>query len=401
MQYTYFVHGVNKVKYFEKFDLTDNPFYSEPVNESEELPRGLINREKYIDNISMLLDDGRGYLKIVGDAGIGKTSLLKRAKFLARKKGYIVIEINASKFYNFKAFYSELITQFMKAIKDREMPINLKEEEYKHTEKAITQRMAKIQEQFSRGKAERIKHMLAYLENLFSNMKCLVIADDSDKLSPENFKTFIGNLESMPKNIIFISTAHSDHLREDLIPHVQAMFDHYMTLEPINNAEELSKYVNGRILNYSKGGPKLLLGRPVFDVLFERTKGNLRETFRYLRNLFHFISLEQWEYPELTDAHIKNIIKEEDSTILKSLKPLDKVILDALSNKHKSEMNISEVTNKVNLMKNKQYAEHEIRRRLDYLSKINIVFKKQVDKKQHKLVYFTPNILSEILAKEH
>ena len=95
---------MNKVKYFEKFDLTDNPFYSEPVNEFDELPRGLINREKYLDKISMLLDDGKGYVKIVGDTGIGKTSLLNRAKFLARGKGYIVIEINASKCYNFTAF---------------------------------------------------------------------------------------------------------------------------------------------------------------------------------------------------------------------------------------------------------------------------------------------------------
>ena len=393
--------GVSKVKYFEKFDLTDNPFYSEPVNEFEESPKGFINREKYIEKISMLLDDGKGSLKLLGDVGIGKTSLLKRAIFLARKKDYIVVEVDANKNYNFIAFYSALIAEFMKAIQDKGIMTNLKEDEHRHIEKIVMRRIGKIQERFSKRKLEMIKHALAYLDDLFTKTKCLIIADDSDKLGLEHFKKFISNLESMPENVVFISTAHSTHLTDGLIPQVQTMYDHYLTLEPINNAEELSKYVNGRILNYSKGEPKLLLGRPVFDVLFERTKGNLRETFRYLRTLFHFISLEQWEYPELTDTHIKNVIKEEDSTILKSLKPLDNAILSILSNKSKREMNISEITKKVNAMQNTKYAKHEIRKRLDHLSQISIVFKKQVSgSKQYKIVYFIPTILSEILAKE-
>ena len=291
-----------------------------------------------------------------------------------------------------------MISQFMKVIKDRRMFSNMKEEEYQHMEKMVSRRMNNIQEQYSRRKSEMIKHALAYMGDLFSKVRCLIAADDSDKLSPENFRIFITNLESMPKNVVFISTAHSNQLREGLIPQVQKMYDHYLVVEPISNAEELSKYVNGRILNYSKGSSKLLIGRPVFEVLFERTKGNLRETFRYLRTLFHFISLEQWEYPELTDTHIKNIIREEDSAVLKSLKPLDKAILDALS--QKNEMNITEITSKVNSMNHKQYAEHEIRKRLDYLYKISFVFKKQVDANQHKLVYLTPKILSEVLIKK-
>ena len=394
-------YGVNKIKYFEKFDLIDNPFYSEPISEFEASPKGFINREKYIDKISMLIDDGKGSLKLVGDVGIGKTSLLNRAKFLARKNGYVVVDIDANKNYNFIPFYSALIAEFMKSLKNMGMISNFKEDEYRDLEKIVTRRMVKIQESFPKRKLEMIKHALAYLDDLFTKTKCIIIADDSDKLSIKNFKKFISHLKNLPKNVVFISTAHSTHLTEGLISQVQTIYDHYLTLEPINNAEELSKYVNGRILNYSKGEPKLLLGRPVFDVLFERTRGNLREAFRYLRMLFHFIGLEQWEYPELTDTHIKNIIREEDSTILKSLKPLDNALLNILSNKSIKEMNISEITKKVNSKQNAQYAKHEIRKRLDHLSWINIVFKKQVSgSKQHKLVYFIPKILSEILVKE-
>lgn len=392
---------MNNVKYFEKFDLTDNPFYSEPIDEFEESPKGFISRDKYIEKISMLLDDGKGYLKIVGDVGSGKTSLLKRAKFLARKKDYVVIEIDASKNYSFMAFYSQLIAEFMKTLKNNEIMRNLEINEYHHLERAIMQRIGKIKEQFSTQKVEKIRHTLAYLEDLFSKAKCLVVADDSDKLSIENFKKFMVTLESMPKNVVFVSTAHPIHLTEGLIPQVQTMYDHYLTLEPIHDAQELSKYINGRIINYSKGEPRLLLGRPVFDVLFERTKGNLRETFRYLRTLFHFISMEQFEYPELTDSHIKNIIKEEDSTILKALKPLDRAILSILSSNSKNELKVSEITKKVNAAQHKQYPEYEIRKRLDHLSRINIVFKKQVSGiKPHKFVYFIPKILSEVLAKE-
>ena len=162
---------MNKIKYFEKFDLIDNPFNSEPVNEFEASPKGFINREKYIDKISMLLDDGKGSLKLVGDVGIGKTSLLKRVIFLARKKDYIVVEIDANKNYNFIAFYSALIAEFMKSLKNMGMISNFKEDEYQNIEKIVTRRIGKIRERFSKRKVEMIKNALAYLDDLFTKTK--------------------------------------------------------------------------------------------------------------------------------------------------------------------------------------------------------------------------------------
>jgi hypothetical protein len=72
-----------------------------------------------------------------------------------------------------------------------------------------------------------------------------------------------------------------------------------------------------------------------------------------------------------------------------------------LSSNSKNELKVSEITEKVNAAHHKQYPESKIRKRLDHLSRINIVFKKQFSGiKPHKFVYFIPKILSEILAKE-
>jgi len=100
-------------KYYEKLNLIDNPFYPDPVNEYDEKPRGFINRENQLEQISMLLDDGRGKVLFLGDVGVGKTSLLKRGKFLARKKRFLALEISVHENPQFISFYLELIYQFV------------------------------------------------------------------------------------------------------------------------------------------------------------------------------------------------------------------------------------------------------------------------------------------------
>lgn len=391
---------MKQIKYFEKFGLVENPFYSEPVGEFEESPKGFINRERYLSQISMLLDDGRGYIKFVGEVGVGKTSLLKRAKFLARKKDYAVIEVNANEHYRFIDFYSFMIYSFKQALDEKQVSTTLTETQYEEFEKVLKYQLDKIQEEFTQHKAEMIKRVLNYLETIFAKRNFLIIADDSDKLGIDNFKIFIECLKSMPRNIVFISTAHPTHLTEDLTPEIQKIYDHYPTLEPINSAEELAKYVNGRIENYSKIKTKLFLGKAVFEVLFERTRGNLRETFRYLRTLLKYLSsLSKDEHNELTDANIKKIIREEDATILNSLKPMDLLVLSCLS---EGETDIAEITKKFNSEQGTNYSEDTIRKRLDYLAQLNFVFKKQVTgTRGHKINYSVSQIVSEIVFLQH
>lgn len=64
-------------KYFDVFNLTENPFYAEPVSADEDKPKGFINREQYIKFVNQILDDEKGFILVAGDVGIGKTSLLK------------------------------------------------------------------------------------------------------------------------------------------------------------------------------------------------------------------------------------------------------------------------------------------------------------------------------------
>jgi hypothetical protein len=396
-------------KYFEVFNLSENPFYSEPVPAVESNPKGFINREDYIKLIRQIIDDEKGFIIFIGDVGIGKTSLLKRAECFSRRKEFWVLNINVFENYGFNAFFNRFIEELKLVISEKKTKVDFEIEDLIKKlrsldildlkKEGMNEEVSVEHRVYLAPREERIKTLIDFLsKNLFPNINVIVIADDSDKLDNTKFKKFIEIVKCLPKNIIFLSTANHSQLTPEILSRISKIYDHYPSVESIKNERELKKYVEGRMENYSNNGKtKLKFGDEIYRLLFQRTCGNLREAFRYLRSLLRNLSSEnKKEYFEILTDKLVKVIREDDMALMKSLQKQDFDILKILARYNKED--VYKIRDEFNKKMNSNQKETFIRDKLDSFCQMGLIHKQTKTGRGNKTIYEIPEILVKTLS---
>jgi nucleoside-triphosphatase THEP1 len=387
--------------YFEKLNFTDTPFFPEPIKEVEKNPKGFINREKNLREIRMLLDDSRGFLMLTGDVGTGKTSLLKRVKFFAKEKGMLIIDCDVPENYGFISFFERLFDkiQFELVTFDK-----IEDEEKEQIRRVLSYQKKSDKENFTlmeeQERAELIKRKMEMIDNfLFSKFPCVIIADGADKLDNEKFKKFIGFISNIPKSVLFLTTSNYSQLNAPIMKSIQQNFDYYSTLDRIKTEREMRIYIEGRIKNYSRNNEvKLIFGNMIYSTLFNRTFGNLRESFRYLRQLLMRLSQKitsEETYEEVRDNNLKRVIKDTDKMVLQLLEQFDKEVLLILAIKNNQD--VYSITKKYNERYGTKYNDSKIRNIMDKCAQLGLVHKITKIGRGAKTLYCLPDILIDNL----
>ena len=125
----------------------------------------------------------------------------------------------------------------------------------------------------------------------------------------------------------------------------------------------------------------------IFEILLDKTKGNIRETFRYLSD---FLKCQEYNTNNLIET-----IKRIDEMKLKVLNEADKNIIRVLAGKT---YDIKEIQNNFESEHGKIMSSVTLRIRLDQLNQIGLVFKTR-EPQSKKIIYSAATVLKEILQQ--
>jgi len=334
--------------WYENLGFERDPFFLNPIGESEEEQKGFINRDDEKESIKRFTERKVGSMIVISDIGLGKSSLLSIASGYGREIGKFVININGSRYPNRAEFNRKLIEELKNIVP---IEINLDDISNLRT-----------------GDAEII-----------------IISDDLDKLDEFHFVKFMDEVISPLSDILFLTTAQRIHLSDiKIASKLNKTCDYPLLIDPIDSVEKLREFVDGRIGAYSKGKPKIKIEDNIMEIILDRTQGNLRETFRILSKLIE---------GEITKSNLVKTIKALDKWKIQSLDEINKKILDVLLTK--GELEAKEIVKYLKELKD----ERAVKNRLDDLVQLGIAFKfvGKVRGRGRKTTYKVPSILRDVI----
>ncbi len=294
-----------------------DPFFITPVEETEEGNKGFIDRLTERNDLDKHIQKRSGFLLIVGNIGVGKSSLMKRGHFNAIQHQKEVISLNA--------LQESDITKFLSAILN-----NIKEEYNKDSIKNLLVYINSNKNNLDTA----IKNVLSFLKKEFTKKEYVLIIDDTDKLDDKDFKEYIDDIISIiPSNLILIATANTTHLKsKQMTKNLLNLFSEILLINPIETTKKLQEFIDGRIKNYSfNSKPIIFFGNKLYELLLERAQGNLRETYRYLGKLLTRIPESKMDNPAiLGETLLIDVIKEVDNVKALNLTDDDFIIIKSL-----------------------------------------------------------------------
>jgi len=435
--------------FYNELSLEDDPFYTNPVGYREEDAKGFINRDEQLRELERFMQKKSGSLIIIGDVGVGKSSFLKRAHYLALKSNKVIFEIDVEKFSDNVAFLNELMDKIKSSFEKDKLKINkgakesLKEklmdleiEEMtdgqsesksdkadigadikilgikKTVEKKKTS--AEDKKLFISKRLERIKKFMGAVSDCLDEISVILIADNLDKLDENKFEHFISNVVKLiPHNILFLTSGNIGQLKkQETVKIVKETFHLPLYFPSIKTADELTTFVNGRITNYSfENKPRISFGEPIYGALLERTNGNLRNVFQYLSKfLLKSNPAEIVDKPVINKGAIISVIKEYDQFMKDALEDRDFELLGLLSDY--GELDLYSMFDKIKersklektsliLNGNKEKAVEFLRKRCDSLYCSGWIFRNKgitaSTGRSNKTIYSITPIVGEIL----
>jgi len=353
------------------------PFYSEPVGtKTIEIMRGFINRVEEKEELKKFIEQKSGRVIIVSTIGVGKSSFCNLAEYNANNLSKLVIRLDPTKISN-------KVEECIKSILVR---LNyIKNENLDEGKKEL---FSKYLSSLNLLKADGIKKNLIIiinrLERLFEEIPCVIIMDDLDKR--KDFELFIKKVvDFLPKNMLLIATGELNEIRQSTktINTLYEVFDFPILLRETNDIKGLKEFVEGRIKRYSKGKPLISFSDEILKVILDKTKGNLREAFRYLNEL----SKEK----EYSKENLIKIIKRVDIMKITDLDSTDVKLLNLLAGKEMTLLELQKEKLPIKI--------HAIKKRLDELNQSGLVFRRT--KGSRKLFYSSPSIMRDILENHN
>ncbi len=289
----------------------------EPVDIEKHGEAAFVDRESIKELVKRISDMREGKYILLGDLGEGKSSGLNYADYKLREAGFGTIKISLQPCKHTRDVYIKIL-EGIGAVdlkkESRERVLEALEKEYKtetttHYEKQISGGVGAVLNlvigkitseggrrevvgesiKTSRLECMQLQKLLELVTKEFSGTKTAFIMDDLDKFEPTLLlNTLRYVVDSLPDSIPLITTGDKRTLG---ISHInRAYYDHFTlphTIFPIDKPGRLEEFIMGRVEAYSQYKEKIasLFNDEALGILFDRTNGNLRESFRYCQQV--------------------------------------------------------------------------------------------------------------------
>ena len=237
-----------KQQYLQFFGLSTEPFPVAPDNRNFFISR---HTDQIVSNISEAIFYRKGFMLLIGEVGLGKTTLSRRIISILIKNGVEVSLI-------LQSFYQEI--DLLKEInKDFGIDISCLENLAAHM--------------------ERLTDFL--LEKNQNNINCAIVIDDAQNLSFKSLELIrmISNLEADRKKLVQILLVGQPELLEKLNANTLRQLKSRVTLlqKPMPlEKEELIRYLKFKLRTAGNNDEKIILEKNAVNKLFKITSGNLR-----------------------------------------------------------------------------------------------------------------------------
>ncbi len=359
-----------KTWYGEK-GFTKNPFSSEPLTKEEVMTKAFIDRTQAKKDLEKFIQEKSGAVIIMSEIGHGKSSIINFAEKVAENSSKVVLRLDPRVNEDKICFLKSLCKEVIKKI------IN-----HNNDNKDILNDFIKL------GDEHQIQGLMNCLKCVFDKSPSVLIMDDLDKFL--DFKKHIEFIKEvidlLPKNLQIITTGDINQVRGNskVVSILYSTFDFPIVLEEVNNINLLKEFIYGRMTAYSKETMNIQFDDDIFEILIDRTRGNLREVFRYLSEL---LKSENYSKNNL----IRTILKI-DIVRLELIDERDKNILLSASGENKGLQEIKESLKEMSI----SLTLPTIRARLDELHQNCWVYKMK-SKDSKKIIYSAPAVFKEMI----
>ncbi len=237
-----------KQQYLQFFGLSTEPFPVAPDNRNFFNSR---HTDQILANISEAIFYRKGFMILIGEVGLGKTTLSRRIISILDKNGVEVSLI-------LQSFYQEI--DLLKEI-NKDFGID-----GPYTENLSA--LMGILTDF-------------LLEKNQNNINCAIVIDDAQNLSFKSLELIrmISNLEADRKKLVQILLVGQPELMEKLNAHTLRQLKSRVTVlqEPMPlEREELLRYLKFKLRTAGSNNGKIILEKNTVNKLFKITSGNLR-----------------------------------------------------------------------------------------------------------------------------
>ncbi len=415
------VNKLNAVNWLRDLGFISNPFFLEPVAPDPTIIKlAFIDRHRELEKVKRFAGLSAGRLLVLGRVGEGKSSLLNVAEEFAKSNDIITIRIDGSVSNNPEKIVEILLhllqrqledlnpnkrNQLAKAVRALDVEEVSEDEREKlegTVEAGIGGLIATLKMKVARGSETgrkvvyrpkiivRIDKILEdILPSLFKQLKTFVVIDNTEKLEEKSFRDSINAMDKLPRNVLLIATADQETIGQENMNLCYKIFDDICMMKPVDRVS-VKEFILGRLSSFATSGKTRIQIEPtVVGRLFERTSGNLRETFRYC-----YSALEA-NRSSITETMIIRAIADVDAPRFSLLDETDRLLLAAILKSGKSS---SDRLEKKLSGTEGDFSKFTIKRRLDGLVASNLLRKNRVRRGRFYVhEYDLPNVLKEAI----
>lgn len=413
------------VGWLESLGFNGNPFDMDPVgSNSKAIEKGFVDRTKERSSAEDFVQLPSGKLLILGNIGEGKSSLLNLLEYNSRTAGRVImVRIDFSSTRDKQTFFERILAEVqnqadtLSSEVKQELEVKLKDlaissDTQKKSSKTAASLEGKIgaviaylkgtikQEEGGEDKIEiyvppRIRKLegicTQLLPALFDSVPVFIICEDLDKLSDSEIKVFLNEtIPLLPPSTLIAVSANVLGLDPSIRKDCSDVLHVPLRMAKIDTPEKLREFIDGRMCKFSEGGkPRISFDNKSVEMLFDRTGGNLRQTFRYC-----YVALQMFK-KNITEQMILEAIKECDLPFLEGLSDNDKQTLDYLATTD-GPLTLKEI---YEALKDEQgEGKDSFRKRLTKLESLGFVNKAYVKSgRQYEVSYSMPKTLRSLL----
>jgi len=420
------LNGSSSVDWLTKLGFRGNPFFQEPIPpDSGIIEVAFIDRQYETERLTRFIGLRAGRFLLLGRTGEGKSSLLNLAEEMATRSSILPIRIDGSVSNTLERILEIILhllqvklesldeekrSELAKAVKELDVEEVGEEEASKIAgtiEAGLGGLIATLKAKVGAGIENRRKVIYrpkalvrterileGILPSLFSQLRIIMILDNTEKLDEEAFLIIVKAIDLLPRNALCIATANYQDIGQANMNFCFKVFDTFCQMKAVDGPA-LSQFIIGRMKSYAiDGKPKVQWDPEATTCLFERTRGNLREAFRYCYSaLESCASNSETKSISLTRQTIVTAIADVDAPRFAALDETDKLLMATIARLGKATM---EVLQEELAGVDEAGSVATIRRRLDNLQASGLVTKELLKRgRTHVAEYGIPSVIVE------
>jgi len=418
--------GLSSVDWLTNLGFRGNPFFQEPIPpDSRIIKAAFIDRQDEIERLTRFIGLPAGRFLLLGRTGEGKSSLLNLAEEMATRSSILPIRIDGSVSSTLERILEMLLhllqvklesldekkrSELARAVKELDVE-EVGEEEASKIEGTIEAGLggliATLKAKVGAGIENRRKVIYRpkvlvrnerileeILPSLFNQLRVIIILDNTEKLDEKSFHIIVEAIDLLPRNALCIATGNYEDIGQANMNFCYKVFDTLCQMKAVDEPA-LSQFIIGRTKSFAiNGKPKVQWEPEAITCLFERTRGNLRETFRYCYSALESCANNNGTKSiSLTRRTVITAIADVDAPRFAALDETDKLLMATIARSGRATM---EVLQEELSGIDEAGSVATIRRRLDSLQASGLVTKDILKRGRTRVAeYSTPSVVIE------